>query len=1043
LTVPAAFCITIKSLVLFAGKTPSKLMKKVLKFTAISLAILLLIAFLIPVLFKSKILTLVKTEINKNIEAKVDFKDLSLSLFRHFPKLSVTLKDVSVTGLNDFKGDTLLSAPAIDASVNIMSLLKAKDIKVYGLFLQSPRIHALVNKEGKANWEITKADTSTDTSTGDSSPFQMHLEKYAISDGYIYYNDESIGMNAEIGGLDHEGKGNITDDIFTLSTSTKALTANFTYANIPYLVNAATGIDADIEINNKTSRYAFKNADIVVNELKLVTNGFIQLDNDSTYTMDISFDAPSNEFKNILSLVPAVYKTEFDKLKTSGTAALKGFVKGIYSPSQLPAYKIDMAIKDGFFQYPDLPQPVKNIQLAAQFANADGLMDHTVIDITQAHLEFGNEPFDFRLLFKNPETARYIDANIKGKLNLADVSKYIKLDGTTKLAGLLWADAFAKGNLSVIEQQKGPFSAGGFLDIQNFYYSSKEVPQPIKNGNFKIQFQNNGGIADATSVNVSAGHFEIGGDPIDFTLQLSKPVTSVDFSGTTKGKFTLDNVKQFVTLEKGTELKGALDADVSFSGSKYAIDKKEYKRINTKGVVNLKNVQYISKEYPSGIQVSTAQLNFSPQQLALNNFNGHFQKSNFSANGSINNVIGYALHDEQLGGTINVSADKINLNDWLGTDTVTTSTSTASSAPFLVPANLNIKVNAKADAVAYDKVTYNNVRGSLLLNDETVKLQNVQTEALDGSMQFDGSYSTKLNKTKPDININYTVKDVDVQKAFFAYNTIQKLMPVGKFLAGKLSSQFNMTGNLNEDMFPDLSSLTGKGNVLLIKGVLKKFQPLEKLSTVLDVSALKDISLKDIKSHFEFANGKVLIKPFNLNVKDIDMQVGGMHGIDQTIDYIIAMKLPRKYLGNSGNALINNLSAAAASKGMPVTVSDMINLKVKMSGSITNPVIKTDLKDAATDITKELKQQATDFVQQKIDSTKQTLKDSLTVVKKQVLNDAKAEISKQIFGTKDSTSKNNSLDSSKKKATETLKNTFGNLLKKKKAPAANADSTAK
>lgn len=210
-------------------------MKKVLKFTAISLAILLLIAFLIPVLFKSKILTLVKTEINKNIEAKVDFKDLNLSLFRHFPKLSVTLKDVSVTGLNDFKDDTLLSAPAIDASLNIMSLVKAKDIKVYGLFLQSPRIHALVNKEGKANWEITKADTSTANSTDDSSPFQMHLEKYAISDGYIYYNDASIGMNAEIGGLDHEGKGNITDDIFTLSTSTKALTANFTYANIPYL----------------------------------------------------------------------------------------------------------------------------------------------------------------------------------------------------------------------------------------------------------------------------------------------------------------------------------------------------------------------------------------------------------------------------------------------------------------------------------------------------------------------------------------------------------------------------------------------------------------------------------------------------------------------------------------------------------------------------------------------------------------------------------------------------------------------------------------
>ena len=58
-----------------------------------------------------------------------------------------------------------------------------------------------------------------------------------------------------------------------------------------------------------------------------------------------------------------------------------------------------------------------------------------------------------------------------------------------------------------------------------------------------------------------------------------------------------------------------------------------------------------------------------------------------------------------------------------------------------------------------------------------------------------------------------------------------------------------------------------------------------------------------------------------------------------------------------------------------------------------------------------------------------------------MLNDAKTEISKQIFGTKDSTGKTTSLDSSKKKATETLKNTFGNLLKKKKAPKSDSAST--
>jgi hypothetical protein len=117
-------------------------------------------------------------------------------------------------------------------------------------------------------------------------------------------------------------------------------------------------------------------------------------------------------------------------------------------------------------------------------------------------------------------------------------------------------------------------------------------------------------------------------------------------------------------------------------------------------------------------------------------------------------------------------------------------------------------------------------------------------------------------------------------------------MPIGKFLAGKLSSQLSLTGNLKQDMFPLLNSLTGKGNLLLLKGVLAKFAPLEKIASVLDVDRLKSISLKDIKNYIEFSNGKVLVKPFTVKVDDIEMEIAGLHGFDQSIDYGIKMKLP-------------------------------------------------------------------------------------------------------------------------------------------------------
>ena len=74
------------------------MLKKILKITGISLGVLLVILFVAPFIFKGKIIAIAKEQINKNINAQVDFKDLSLSFFRHFPRVSVALEDLQVIG---------------------------------------------------------------------------------------------------------------------------------------------------------------------------------------------------------------------------------------------------------------------------------------------------------------------------------------------------------------------------------------------------------------------------------------------------------------------------------------------------------------------------------------------------------------------------------------------------------------------------------------------------------------------------------------------------------------------------------------------------------------------------------------------------------------------------------------------------------------------------------------------------------------------------------------------------------------------------------
>jgi hypothetical protein len=278
------------------------------------------------------------------------------------------------------------------------------------------------------------------------------------------------------------------------------------------------------------------------------------------------------------------------------------------------------------------------------------------------------------------------------------------------------------------------------------------------------------------------------------------------------------------------------------------IDNSRYDAIQTAGTVNVSDISYKSKDYPDGVNLKSTQLTFNPKNVSVSNVVGSFMGTDFSANGSFDNLIGYALKDEPLAGTLNVSAGRVDLNKLMGTTGTEASadtTSAAASEPFVVPANIALMLNAKANNVIYDKVEYKNVEGTLVLKDETVSLKNVKMEALGGTIALSGSYSTKDSKKKPAISLGYDLKNLDVQKTFYAFNTVQKLMPIGKFIAGNLNSNLTMSGRLGEDMMPDFGTLTGEGALFLIDGFLSKFAPLEKMASTLNIETLQAISLKD------------------------------------------------------------------------------------------------------------------------------------------------------------------------------------------------------
>ncbi len=464
-------------------------MKKALKITGIVIGVIFLLLLILPFAFKGKITQIVKKELNKSINATVDFESVNLSLIRSFPNASIKIKNLKVVGIDEFKEDTLANIQSTFLTVDLMSIFRGSEIGVKRVNLDYPNILLKVLKDGKANWDIAKASTDTTTKQPEEpSAFKVKMDKITINHAHIVYDDASLATVFSAKDLNATLKGDLTLDVTTLDANIESKAMSLDYGGVRYLNEAVCNIKTTFIADLANWKFTFKNADLLLNALNLTADGWLALI-DEGFDMDLKFGAKENTFKAFLSLIPAIYAKDFNNIKTDGTLAFSGFVKGKYTDFVIPAFSVDLKVGNGMFKYPDLPSDVRNININLSAKNPDGIPDHTVVDIQKFHAEIAGSPIDAALLLKTPVSDPDINGWLKGKLDLQTISKIYPLGEKTTLTGLVNADVTMAGRMSSIEKgQYEQFKAAGFALMENINYSSPDLAQPVSIKNARLDF---------------------------------------------------------------------------------------------------------------------------------------------------------------------------------------------------------------------------------------------------------------------------------------------------------------------------------------------------------------------------------------------------------------------------------------------------------------------------------------------------------------------------------------------------------------------------
>lgn len=452
-------------------------MRKLLIVLASILGLLLLTIILVPILFKDQIFNTVKKQIDKSINANInlDPNTFSVSLLSNFPNLTVSMSNFSITGQKPFEGDTLFATQDFSVELDLFSVFNDAPIQINGLSLNKPTINILVLEDGSANYDITipsEEGTPEEESGGES--IKIGVDHWEITNGNIGYYDQSAKVAMSLKEVNHSGSGDFTLSVFDMITTTTAESFSFAYEDVVYVDNKKLSADMTLGMDLEAMKFTFKETEAKLNDFSLGFSGFFAMPTDD-YDMDIQFAAKDNTFKSVLSLVPGMYSDGFDGLETSGEFDFSGFVKGIYNDTKMPAFKVDLKVRDGFVKSSEVPLPIKQIALAMVAESKTGDLKDGTLKVSDFGMTIDQDRFTAKAMVNNFDSPSW-DLSANGKLNLDIISK-IQPSTDFTIGGIIIAQLNSAGNMVALDAERyEDLSTSGTLEMKNFSYASADYP---------------------------------------------------------------------------------------------------------------------------------------------------------------------------------------------------------------------------------------------------------------------------------------------------------------------------------------------------------------------------------------------------------------------------------------------------------------------------------------------------------------------------------------------------------------------------------------
>ncbi|MCT4636117.1 MAG: hypothetical protein N4A72_00280 [Bacteroidales bacterium] len=471
--------------------------------------------------------------------------------------------------------------------------------------------------------------------------------------------------------------------------------------------------------------------------------------------------------------------------------------------------------------------------------------------------------------------AQSSNASIQRIINLAEELTNKKLKHSDIKGNIDWRFVYS-GSIKRFNNFRIAFANSGTVDVN---YNGTL----LKLKHIEGIYSNN-----SNSVNVSKYNLSLRNSSVSGNFRYNTNTGSTYFKAS--GDVNADDIAPFLESDYREITNGEATLNV---GANVIYNRKKISniKIDKGSFIVLKNISLNTSALNHPITNLNGALRYN-RESSIENLSFNINKSDFTLNGRIRNIIEYFKSDNYpLSIDANLKSENIIIDDIKKSDNNKTQ-----DVEINLPDRVVFDFRLDVGQFRYKDISAHNIKGMFNYKPKMITLKSITMNSMHGKISGGGIVVQKYNGDFT-LTSQCRLNRIDVKMLFRSFKDFNQKAISHKNIEGSFSGDIDFKSEWDKNLKHNQEKIISTINFNIENGALFDYEPVYKIGKYLKEKDLKRLDFESMNSTITISNSNIHLPDMEIKSSSADITVSGDHNFNNNFDYRLKLRLSDLIIG--------------------------------------------------------------------------------------------------------------------------------------------------